>query len=134
MDSNSTTEQVVDIRCYANWRIDIIDDILVLTIMRKKIPETHYRSSRICRILGNPTAYEILKVLSRNRLTPTELALELGLSLSTICDALRSLRQLDLVRYEAAREGKYYFVKDEAIFSVLDRLEYLIRRIRTTEY
>lgn len=122
------------LRRYANWRIDVVDSILVVVIVRKKIPEAHYRSSRICRVLGNPTAYEILKVLSTTRLTPTDLAIEMGLSLSTICDTLRSLRQLDLVRYETERAGKHYFVKDETILSVMNLLEYLVQRIRTKEY
>jgi len=28
--------------------------------------ETHYRASRFCRVLGNPTAYEILKILAKS--------------------------------------------------------------------
>jgi DNA-binding transcriptional ArsR family regulator len=102
--------------------------------MRKKIPELHYRSSRICRVLGNPTAYELLKVLAENEMRPTRIASEFGLSLQTICDALRSLRQLDLVRYETRRDGKYYFIKDTAILSAMREVERLVRRIRTREY
>lgn len=102
--------------------------------MRKKIPELHYRSSRICRVLGNPTAYEILKVLTKTQMKPTEIASKFGLSITTICDALRSLRQIDLVRYETKRDGKYYFIKDETILSAMNQLEYLVRRLRTKEY
>jgi DNA-binding transcriptional ArsR family regulator len=102
--------------------------------MRKKIPELHYRSSRICRVLGNPTAYELLKVLAENEMRPTRIASEFGLSVQTICDALRSLRQLDLVRYETRRDGKYYFIKDTAILSAMREVERLVRRIRTREY
>ena len=102
--------------------------------MRKKIPELHYRSSRICRILGNPTAYELLKVLAKKEMKPTRIAAEFGLSLQTICDALRSLRQLDLVRYETRRDGKYYFIKDAVVLSVMREIERLVMRIRTKEY
>lgn len=102
--------------------------------MRKKIPELHYRSSRICRVLGNPTAYELLKVLAKNEMRPTRIASEFGLSLQTICDALRSLRQLDLVRYETRQDGKYYFIKDETVLSAMREIERLVGRIRTKEY
>lgn len=102
--------------------------------MRKKIPEVHYRSSRVCRVLGNPTAYEILKTLAKEKMRPHEIARDFGLSLPTICVALRSLRQLDLVRYEAIRGGKVYFIKDETILAILDLLEHLITRLKTREY
>ncbi len=102
--------------------------------MRKKIPELHYRSSRICRVLGNPTAYEILKLLKNAEMKPTEIASLFGLSLPTICDTLRSLRQLDLVRYETRKDGKFYFIKDAKILEVMREIEWLVIRIRTREY
>jgi len=102
--------------------------------MRKKIPELHYRSSRICRVLGNPTAYEILKLLHRKKLRPSELAKKLGLSRATISAVLRSLRQLDLVRYVTEEKGKRYFIKDETIIDVMRALEHLVTSIRTKEY
>lgn len=102
--------------------------------MRKKIPELHYRSSRICRVLGNPTAYEVLKILRRKKMHPGKLAEKLGLSRATISDVLRSLRQLDLVRYITEENGKQYFVKEDAIHGVLQALEHLVTRIRTKEY
>jgi len=102
--------------------------------MRKKIPELHYRSSRICRVLGNPTAYEALKILGRKRMRPSRLAEVLGLSRATISDVLRSLRQLDVVRYVTQENGKRYFIKDETILDVMRALEHLVRNIRTREY
>ncbi len=102
--------------------------------MRRKIPELHYRSSRICRVLGNPTAYEMLRILHRKKMHPSELAEKLGLSRATISDVLRSLRQLDLVRYVTEENGKQYFVKEEAFLDVLSALEHLANRIRTKEY
>jgi DNA-binding transcriptional ArsR family regulator len=84
--------------------------------------------------LGNPTAYEILKVLAKTEKKPSQIASEFGLSLPTICDALRSLRQLDLARYETRQDGKYYFIKDAMILSAMREIERLVRRIRTREY
>ncbi|UCC10936.1 MAG: winged helix-turn-helix transcriptional regulator [candidate division WOR-3 bacterium] len=102
--------------------------------MRRKIPELHYRSSRICRVLGNPTAYETLKLLHRRKMHPSELAQKLGLSLQTISAVLRQLRQLDLVRYVTEQRGKRYFIKDETIIDVMKNIEHLVSRIRSKEY
>ena len=102
--------------------------------MAKKIPELHYRSSRICRVLGNPTAYETLKLLHRKKMHPTELARKLGLSPATVSVMLRQLRQLDLVRYVTVQKGKQYFIKDETILDVMKAIEHLVTRIRTKEY
>ena len=102
--------------------------------MRKKNPELHYRSSRICRVLGNPTAYEILKSLGKSRKRPSEIAADFRLSLPTICAALRSLRQLDLVRYETVRDGKLYFIKDDTVLAIIDQIECLVKRIESGNY
>jgi DNA-binding transcriptional ArsR family regulator len=102
--------------------------------MRKKISELYYRSSRICRVLGNPTAYEVLKALSRTAMKPTDIAKEMRLSIPTISAVLRSLRQLDLVRYETVVNGKMYSIKDTAILSVMSQTETLVKRLKTVEY
>lgn len=102
--------------------------------MRKKISELHYRCSRICRILGNPTAYETLTLLKKKKMRPTELAQKLGLSLATLSAVLRSLRQLDLVRYVTEERGRRYFIKDKTILDVMKTLEHLVTSIRTREY
>jgi len=95
----------------------------------KKIPESHYRASRICRVLGNPTTYEILHILKTGRKTPEELARALGVSLPTVSQVLRSLRNLDLVRYEVKWRRRIYWIKTEVIIAVMGTLEQLIKRI-----
>ena len=102
--------------------------------MKRKVPEIYYRSSRICRVLGNPTAYQIVKMLIKNQLTPSVIAGRLELSLPTVSTILRHLREIDLVRYENLREGKVYFIKDSTIVPVLGQLEVLVRRLRRREY
>lgn len=102
--------------------------------MRKPIPEVQYRSSRVCRVLGNPTAYEIVRLLAVRRMRPSEIAQHFGLSLPTVSGVLRSLRQLDLVRYITLKDGKEYFIKEPTIVSVMQRIERLIRRLKTREY
>lgn len=85
-------------------------------------------------MLGNPTAYQILKILIKNRKAPSALADELKLSLPTISIALRHLRQIDLVRYENLREGKVYFIKDDTVVSILNQLEVLVKRLSSGDY
>ncbi|KPL13832.1 hypothetical protein AMJ74_04515 [candidate division WOR_3 bacterium SM1_77] len=103
-------------------------------MMKRKVPELYYRSSRICRVLGNPTAYQILRTLTGGAKTPSAIADELRLSLPTISIALRHLRQIDLVRYENLRAGKAYFIKDNTTVSILNQLELLVKRLRSREY
>lgn len=102
--------------------------------MKRKVSETIYRCSRICRVLGNPTAYEILAVLAQGRQRPTALAGLLKVSVPTVSLALRSLRNLDLVRYENTVEGKYYFIKEDMLYKVMDDLRHVIRRQQRADY
>ncbi len=97
--------------------------------MKKKIPEQRYRASRICRALGNPTAYETLHILEKGRQTPAQLAHKLGLSLATISAVLRILRDLDLVRYEIKWRQRHYWLKTEEIILSMRQLERVIKKI-----
>jgi len=101
---------------------------------KKKIPEVHYRASRVCRVLGNPTAYELLHLLSKDARTPQELAHILGLSITTVSHVLRSLRQLDLVRYDVKYKERIYWIKEESLNTVMLLLEDLIKKLKTKEY
>ncbi len=92
--------------------------------------ETDYRASRICRVLGNPTAYAIVKLLLQSRKTPSELAAEIGLSLPVISITLRTLRNIDLVRYETKGKEKIYFIKEWAVGDICRALERQVNRIR----
>ena len=42
-----------------------------MKMTKHNMPETMYRASRCCRILGNPTAYLILRFLGNNRRSPS---------------------------------------------------------------
>jgi len=101
---------------------------------KRRVPEIDYRSSRICRVLGNPTAYQIVKLLMRGGYTPSAVAAKLKLSVTTVSTVLRHLREIDLVRYENIREGKVYCIKDNTITQVLGQLELLAKRLRSREY
>lgn len=85
-------------------------------------------------MLGNPTAYQITKILIKDHLTPSLIAERLELSLPTVSTVLRHLREIDLVRYENLREGKVYFIEDNTIAQVLGQLQLLVKRLRSREY
>jgi DNA-binding transcriptional ArsR family regulator len=103
--------------------------------MRRKMPETEYRASRFCRIMGNPTAYQIVRYLTKKRRSsPTELVERIGLSLQTICDTLRNLRNIDVVRYDTVHKNKVYFLRDRKIVGILEDIEGFVRRIRVKDW
>jgi DNA-binding transcriptional ArsR family regulator len=98
--------------------------------MRKKMPETEYRASRICRVLGNPTAYQILKLLLKKKKTPSQIANELKVSLSLVSRTLRILRNINIVRYETKGIEKIYWVKDDTVLNITELLEKFVKRMR----
>jgi DNA-binding transcriptional ArsR family regulator len=98
------------------------------------MPETDYRASRFCRVLGNPTAYQILKILQRSKRTPTDLAHDIGLSVKTISDTLRHLRQVNMVRYDTHDKNKIYFLKDKSIMQILSNIEKYVNTMRVKKW
>jgi DNA-binding transcriptional ArsR family regulator len=99
--------------------------------MKKKIPEQRYRASRICRALGNPTAYETLHLLEKGKQTPAQIAHKLGLSVATISAVLRTLRDLDLVRYEVTWRQRHYWLKTSEITVLTRQLERVVKTIES---
>ncbi len=103
--------------------------------MRKgKMPETMYRASRLCRVLGNPGAYLVLRRLGAGRWTPGGLAAALGVSRAAVSQTLRDLRLADLVRYETQGLNRWYWIKDRAVGKVLDALERLVETMRRKHF
>ena len=102
--------------------------------MRKKMHETEYRASRVCRVLGNPTAYGIIKALLKRDMSPSMLAETLGMSLPLISATLRTLRNVDVVRYETRGNVKIYGAKDKTVVDVCHALERFVNRMRRKNY
>ncbi len=74
--------------------------------------ERDYRQSRVCRLLGNPTAYRVLVLLQDGtRLQPRKIAGTLSISPSLASHTLRVLRNADLVRYQRRGEAADYWIK-----------------------
>ncbi len=95
-----------------------------------KMPETEYRTSRWFRVMGNPTAYRTVRLLAGRRLTPGDLAREMGRHATTVSEVLRNLRQVDLVRYEGVGRNKFYWLKSEKVSRVLAEMERLVEEMR----
>ena len=98
------------------------------------MPETEYRASRVCRILGNPTAYQVIKSLFKGRKTPSELANDIGVSVATISDVLRNLRNIDVVRYEVRTNERVYWIKKPVVVEILLKLEEFVKTIRAQQW
>jgi len=98
------------------------------------MPETEYRASRVCRILGNPTAYQVIKLLFKEKRTPTELSEKIGVSLTTISEILRDLRNVDLVRYEVKTNKRVYWLKDPTVVEIILKLEQFVKSIRVQQW
>ena len=101
-----------------------------MAVTKHDMPETMYRASRCCRVLGNPTAYLILRCLDARRMTPGRLSSELRIPLTTISTTLRHLREMDLVRYETTGRTKEYWVKDIRVVKMLDAVESWVETMR----
>lgn len=101
-----------------------------MTMTKHDMPETMYRASRCCRVIGNPTAYLILRCLGSGRRTPSQISHQLRMSLPSISITLRELRNVDLVRYETRGSSREYWIKDPRVLEVLSVLEDFVGQMR----
>jgi DNA-binding transcriptional ArsR family regulator len=97
--------------------------------------EAWYRASRVCRILGNPIAFQILLALEREGpLTPGVLAQRVGRTVATVSLTLAKLRAIELVRYEAVGGRPRYRLKQgretRRLLAALARFVRLAARLR----
>jgi len=74
--------------------------------------ESRYRESRLCRVLGNPVAYAMVRLLDeRGPMSPSGVAEHVGRRLQTVSGHLATLRALDLVRYDRKGGRTRYWIK-----------------------
>jgi len=97
--------------------------------------EKRYRESRVCRALGNPVVYSVLRLLhERGPMSPTNIAEAVGRRLQTVSGHLAALRAMDLVRYERRGGATLYWLKHEpetvGLLSALAKLVQQASRIR----
>jgi DNA-binding transcriptional ArsR family regulator len=92
------------------------------------------RSSQLCRILGNPLAYRIVRILGEGRRRPMHLARLLGVSASAVVNQLRHLKIAGVVRFDSGgvrRGGRRvdYFLADPALARRLGDLERTVKSL-----
>lgn len=93
-----------------------------------------HRASRFCRLMGNPLAYGIVRLLGKRRLRPIELAARLGASATSVVNQLNHLKIAGLVRWHSTgvrRKGRKveYWLADRRIARCMVSLERCLRRL-----
>lgn len=92
------------------------------------------RSSQFCRILGNPIAYRIVRILGEGRRRPMDLARLIGVSASAVVNQLKQLKIAGVVLYESGgvrRAGRKveYYLADPVLSRRLDSLERSVKSL-----
>jgi DNA-binding transcriptional ArsR family regulator len=94
------------------------------------------RTSQFCRILGNPLAYRIVRLLDGGRRRrPMELARLLEVSATSVVNQLKHLKIAGVVLYEShgtRRAGRRveYWLADPDLGRVMDSLERRVAALR----
>ena len=96
-----------------------------------KIIEKRFRGSIICRVLGYPISYGIVKLLFKNgKMDLKKIAKSAKRSEATVCYHLTKLRLAHLVRYEKEGRNTIYWIKyPKQTKELLDICEALAERI-----
>ncbi len=92
------------------------------------------RASQFCRIIGNPLAYRIVRMLDGRSRRPMELARALGVSATAVVNQLKHLKIAGIVRYRSSgvrRGGRKveYWLADRSLARRVEQLERCVSRI-----
>ena len=101
--------------------VNVVDARKVTSVRRKMhSADAVQLLAETFRVLGDPTRVKIVFALAHEELCVCDLATIVGASQSAVSHSLRTLRQMDLVRYR--KEGKiaYYSLDDEHIGRLLE--------------
>ncbi len=96
-----------------------------------KVKEKRFRGSVICRVLGYPISYGIIKLmLEKGKLDLNTTAKFVERSKQATCSQLTKLRLANLIRYETKGKTTRYWIKYPAeIRKLLAACESLVDRI-----
>ncbi len=96
-----------------------------------KIVEKRFRGSLICRVLGYPISYGIVKLLlGKGRMSLAEISKEVGRSKAAVCFQLTKLRLANIIRYERIGQKSLYWVKyPDEVQKIFDACDLLVARI-----
>jgi hypothetical protein len=96
-----------------------------------KIVEKRFRGSIICRVLGYPISYGIVKLLFENgKMELSEIAKHVERSKQATCSQLTKLRLVNMVRYETKGNTTTYWIKyPKETEQLLNACEVIVQRI-----
>lgn len=96
-----------------------------------RIVEKKFRGSLICRVLGYPISYGIVKLLlDKGRLSLEEISKEVRRSNAAVCFQLTKLRLANIIRYERTGKKTLYWVKyPDEVEKILNACDLLVSRI-----
>ncbi len=96
-----------------------------------KVVEKRFRGSVVCRVLGYPITYGIVKLLLDNgKMDLGSIAEYVKRSKQAVCSQLTKLRLANLVRYETRGKRTVYWIKyPKQIKDLLNTCESLVDRI-----
>lgn len=96
--------------------------------------EGEYRQSRLCRLLGNPVAFTVVRLLAEGKeMNTSAIAQAAGRSVSRISNILGALRLADVVRYETRGTSAQYRLKhSRETRKVLDALAAFVKSVSAT--
>ena len=81
--------------------------------------ETIQSMAQLFGILSDPTRLRIVAVLQHSELPVTQIAEQIGMSLSAISHQLRLLKTIKLVKYRKVGKMVYYSLDDQHIDKIL---------------
>lgn len=92
------------------------------------------RTSQFCRIIGNPLAYRIVRLLDGKKRRPMELARSLGVSPTSVVNQLKYLKIAGVVRYHSTglrRAGRKveYWLSDPRLARRIHQLERTVGKL-----
>ncbi len=96
-----------------------------------QIIEKKYRGSQICRVLGYPIPYAIVKLLlERGSMSLDELVKEVKRTKPTVCNHLAKLKLANIVRFDRKSRQTMYRIKyPQEITDFMKICEKLVERI-----
>lgn len=99
--------------------------------VKMRIVEKKFRGSIICRVLGYPISYGIVKLLlEKGRMSLEEISSQVQRSKAAVCFQLTKLRLANIVRYERKGKKTLYWVKyPEEVKRIFKSCDSLVTRI-----
>ncbi len=95
-----------------------------------QLVEKRFRGSVVCRVLGYPISYAIVKMLlEKGKMNLESIAVRVKRTKPTVCCHLTKLRLANIVRYEKSGRNTHYWIKyPKEVKRLLDACETFVNR------